>query len=166
MINPSRSPHFLTDGAATQARNDGGSSHRDAAFSPLRGNQHCCDPHVAYSLAQSLTIDAVAIVCPHCYMLYFGHPQRWHDASCCLDVGEQGEDFSCIHHIGFVVGSVLACAGRMEQAGAPRLTPLAAAGRRDQSGRGQRPSNAEVKLSGPDGLIIDISEFGWLGNSL
>jgi catechol 2,3-dioxygenase-like lactoylglutathione lyase family enzyme len=80
------------------------------------------------------------------------------------DVGAQGENFSGIHHIGFVVDNVLACAERMEQAGATRLTPLEA--RRDQSGRGQRPSNAEVKLCGPDGVIIDISEYGWLGNSL
>jgi hypothetical protein len=83
------------------------------------------------------------------------------------DVGEQGENFSGIHHIGFVVDNVPACAERMEQAGATRLTPREeAAGRRGQSGRGQRPSNAEVKLSGPDGVVIDISEFGWLGNSL
>jgi glyoxylase I family protein len=80
------------------------------------------------------------------------------------DVGAQGENFSGIHHIGFVVDNVLECAARMEQAGATRLTPLEA--RRDQSGRGQRPSNAEVKLSGPDGVVIDISEYGWLGNSL
>jgi catechol 2,3-dioxygenase-like lactoylglutathione lyase family enzyme len=82
------------------------------------------------------------------------------------DVGEQGEDFSGIHHIGFVVDNVLECTDRMEQAGATRLTPRADAERRGQSGRGQRPSNAEVKLSGPDGVIIDISEFGWLGNAL
>ena len=82
------------------------------------------------------------------------------------DVGEQGEDFSGIHHIGFVVDNVPACAVKMEQAGATRLTPLDTAGRRDPSGRGQRPSNAELKLSGPDGVIIDISEYGWLGNSL
>jgi glyoxylase I family protein len=81
------------------------------------------------------------------------------------DVGEQGEDFSGIHHIGFVVDDVLECAERMEQAGATRLTPLEAAGRRAQSGGGQRPSHAEVKLSGPDGVIIDISESGWLGIS-
>ena len=82
------------------------------------------------------------------------------------DVGEQGENFSGIHHIGFIVDNVLECAEKMEQAGGTRLTPLDTAGRRGQSGRGQRPSNAEVKLSGPDGVIIDISEFGWLGNSL
>jgi catechol 2,3-dioxygenase-like lactoylglutathione lyase family enzyme len=82
------------------------------------------------------------------------------------DVGEQGENFSGIHHIGFVVDNVLACAEKMEQAGATRLTPLDTAGRHGESGRGQRPSQAEVKLRGPDGVIIDISEYGWLGNSL
>jgi glyoxylase I family protein len=82
------------------------------------------------------------------------------------DVGAHGEDFSGIHHIGFIVDNVSDCAARMEQAGATRLTPLDAAGRRGQSDRGRRPSQAEVKLSGPDGVIIDISECGWLGNSL
>jgi catechol 2,3-dioxygenase-like lactoylglutathione lyase family enzyme len=82
------------------------------------------------------------------------------------DVGVQGEDFSGIHHIGFVVDNVSTCADKMEKAGAIRLTPLDVAGRRGQSGRGQRPSQAEVKLRGPDGVIIDISECGWLGNSL
>ncbi len=82
------------------------------------------------------------------------------------DVGEQGENFSGIHHIGFIVDNVLECAERMERAGATRLTPLDAAGRRGQSGRGQRPSQAEIKLRGPNGVIIDISESGWLGNSL
>jgi catechol 2,3-dioxygenase-like lactoylglutathione lyase family enzyme len=80
------------------------------------------------------------------------------------DVGAHGEDFSGIHHIGFIVDNVLECAEKMEQAGATRLMPLEA--RRGQSGRGQHPGQAEVKLSGPDGVIIDISEFGWLGNSL
>jgi catechol 2,3-dioxygenase-like lactoylglutathione lyase family enzyme len=82
------------------------------------------------------------------------------------DVGAHGEDFSGIHHIGFLVDNVPVCADRMEQAGATRLTPLDAAGQRSQSGRGQRPSQAEIKLCGPDGVIIDISESGWLGNSL
>jgi catechol 2,3-dioxygenase-like lactoylglutathione lyase family enzyme len=82
------------------------------------------------------------------------------------DVGTQGEDFSGIHHIGFAVDNVLACAERMERAGAVRLTPLDTAERRRPSGRGQRPGQAEIKLRGPDGVIIDISESGWLGNTL
>src|SRR4029434_660104 len=75
------------------------------------------------------------------------------------DVGEQGENFSGIHQIGLVVEHVHAYAERMEQAGGSRLPHLDATGRRNKSGRDQRPSNAEAKLSGPDGVIIDISEF-------
>ena len=44
------------------------------------------------------------------------------------------------------------------------MTPLKDTGKR-QSSRGAPPRNAEIKLSGPDGVIIDISEFGWVGNS-
>lgn len=82
------------------------------------------------------------------------------------DVGALGENFSGIHHIGFVVDNVLEYADRMEQAGATRLTPRATADRHGQAGAERRPSNAEIKLSGPDGVIIDISEHGWIGNAL
>lgn len=82
------------------------------------------------------------------------------------DVGEQGENFSGLHHIGFVVDDVLASADKFEQAGGTRLTPLAASGQRAPSDTRQRPSNAELKLRGPDGVIIDISEHGWIGNTL
>src|ERR671922_2991486 len=68
------------------------------------------------------------------------------------DVGAQGEDFSGIHHIGFVVDDVLDCAEKMERAGATRLTPLDKARRLDRASRGRHPSHAEVKLSGPDGV--------------
>jgi glyoxylase I family protein len=81
------------------------------------------------------------------------------------DVGAQGENFSGIHHIGFVVDDVVACADRMELAGATRLTPLATEEKRQPRRGTQERRNAEVKLSGPDGVIIDISEFGWVGNS-
>ncbi len=73
------------------------------------------------------------------------------------DVGEQGADFSGLHHIGFVVDDVEEYASRMEQNGAKRLTPRS-------ENRGPGPSQAEIKLSGPDGVILDISETGWLGN--
>ena len=39
------------------------------------------------------------------------------------DVGEQGADFSGLHHIGFVVDDVEQYATRMESGGAKRLTP-------------------------------------------
>ena len=77
------------------------------------------------------------------------------------DVGTYGPDYSGLHHIGFIVDDVEAMSASMEKAGAKRLTPAAAAGR---SSRGPGPSQAEIKLSGPDGVILDISETGWLGN--
>ena len=82
------------------------------------------------------------------------------------DVGAQGENFSGIHHIGFVVDDVMTCAEHMEKAGATLLTPLDSAERHRSSRGTEAPRNAEAKLSGPDGVIIDISEFGWVGNSL
>ena len=82
------------------------------------------------------------------------------------DVGAQGENFSGIHHIGFMVDDIAECAERMEKAGATRLTPLESAPRRAPSRGTPEPRNAEAKLSGPDGVIIDISECGWVGNSL
>src|SRR6266446_6082801 len=157
MINPSCSPHCLTDGTPTQVRND----------SPAA--RLCVLPVACYT-ATTCSDGKTYFVAEPCHCnppqtagaVWLRHsPEQAHP-----EEREQGEDFSGIHHIGFVVDNVLACAERMEEAGATRLTPLEAEGRRGQAGRGQRPSNAEVKLSGPDGVIIDISEFGWLGNSL
>ena len=82
------------------------------------------------------------------------------------DVGAQGAHFSGIHHIGFVVDDVISCADDMEKAGATLLTSLDPVESRRSSRGTQAPRNAEAKLSGPDGVIIDISEFGWVGNSL
>ena len=82
------------------------------------------------------------------------------------DVGPNGPNYSGIHHIGFVVDDVMTCADHMEKAGATLLTSLDPAERRGSSRGAQAPRNAEAKLSGPDGIIIDISEFGWVGNSL
>ena len=73
------------------------------------------------------------------------------------DVGAQGANFSGLHHIGFVVDNVEEYAERMEKGGAKRLTPRSA-------NRGPGPSQAEIKLTGPDGVILDISETGWIGN--
>ena len=75
------------------------------------------------------------------------------------DVGTFGADYSGIHHIGFVVDNVEECAAGMVKAGAKRLTPEGG-----DRNRGPGPSQAEIKLSGPDGIILDVSETGWLGN--
>lgn len=74
---------------------------------------------------------------------------------------EYGTAYSGIHHIGFEVDDLKEAASRLEAAGS---------GPRDEINRAlgigmdtHRTSNVEVKYSAPDGVIIDISETGWVG---
>jgi catechol 2,3-dioxygenase-like lactoylglutathione lyase family enzyme len=76
---------------------------------------------------------------------------------------ERGKDFSGIHHIGFQVESLDEIASRLASAGsAPREDVNQALG----VGHGARQGgNVEVKYSGPDGVMVDVSETGWVGTS-
>jgi glyoxylase I family protein len=74
---------------------------------------------------------------------------------------EYGTGYSGIHHIGFEVDDLKEQAAKLEAAGS---------GPREEINRAlgigmdvHRTSNVEVKYSGPDGVIIDISETGWVG---
>ena len=74
---------------------------------------------------------------------------------------EYGTEYSGIHHIGFEVDSLDDMASRLESADArPREEINRALG---IGMDGPRHSNVEVKYSAPDGVIIDISETGWVG---
>lgn len=73
----------------------------------------------------------------------------------------EGKNYRGLHHIGFEVES-------LEKA--DKQLTAAMARRRDDInealglGMGQPAHvNAEVKYSGPDGVIIDVSETGWAG---
>jgi catechol 2,3-dioxygenase-like lactoylglutathione lyase family enzyme len=76
---------------------------------------------------------------------------------------ERGKDFSGIHHIGFQVESLEEIAQKLQSAGsAPRDDVNQALG----VGHGPRQGgNVEVKYSGPDGVMVDVSETGWVGTS-
>jgi catechol 2,3-dioxygenase-like lactoylglutathione lyase family enzyme len=76
---------------------------------------------------------------------------------------ERGKDWSGIHHIGFQVESLEEIAERLSAAGSsPRDDVNAALG----VGQGHRAGgNVEVKYSGPDGVMLDVSETGWVGTS-
>jgi catechol 2,3-dioxygenase-like lactoylglutathione lyase family enzyme len=76
---------------------------------------------------------------------------------------ERGKDWSGLHHIGFQVESLEAIAARLAEAGSqPRDDVNAALG----VGHGRRHGgNVEVKYSGPDGVMVDVSETGWVGTS-
>jgi catechol 2,3-dioxygenase-like lactoylglutathione lyase family enzyme len=74
------------------------------------------------------------------------------------DVGAHGPNFDGIHHFGFEVEDIDEAATRLEHANAQQLTSkdgldmeMAAPGHR----------NFEMKWSGPDGVVIDISHTGW-----
>jgi catechol 2,3-dioxygenase-like lactoylglutathione lyase family enzyme len=74
---------------------------------------------------------------------------------------ERGKGWSGIHHIGFQVESLEAIAERLAAAGSePRHDVNEALG----VGHGRREGgNVEVKYSGPDGVMVDVSETGWVG---
>jgi catechol 2,3-dioxygenase-like lactoylglutathione lyase family enzyme len=76
---------------------------------------------------------------------------------------ERGKGFSGIHHIGFQVDSLEAIAERLAAAGSERRDDVNEAlgvGHGDQ-----RYANVEVKYGGPDGVMLDVSETGWVGTS-
>jgi glyoxylase I family protein len=76
---------------------------------------------------------------------------------------ERGKDWNGIHHIGFQVESLEAIAERLAAAGSqPRDDVNKALGVGDH---GHRYANVEVKYSGPDGVMLDVSESGWVGTS-
>jgi catechol 2,3-dioxygenase-like lactoylglutathione lyase family enzyme len=76
---------------------------------------------------------------------------------------ERGKDYNGLHHIGFQVESLEEIAERLAAAGSePRHDVNEALG----VGHGQRAdANVEIKYSGPDGVMIDVSETGWVGTS-
>jgi catechol 2,3-dioxygenase-like lactoylglutathione lyase family enzyme len=75
---------------------------------------------------------------------------------------ERGKAWSGIHHIGFQVESLDEIASKLESAGfKPRDDVNKALG----VGQGARHTNVEVKYSGPDGVMVDVSETGWVGTS-
>jgi catechol 2,3-dioxygenase-like lactoylglutathione lyase family enzyme len=72
------------------------------------------------------------------------------------DVGAHGPNFDGIHHIGFEVEDLDEAVEKLERAEAQQLTEKDAP---DVAMGGTR--NFEMKWSGPDGVVIDISHTGW-----
>ena len=72
---------------------------------------------------------------------------------------ERGRGFKGIHHIGFEVEDLAAIAEKLSAAGATRRDDINQA-----LGVGDvKKHNVEVKWSGPDGIMIVVSETGWVG---
>jgi catechol 2,3-dioxygenase-like lactoylglutathione lyase family enzyme len=76
---------------------------------------------------------------------------------------EYGKEYSGIHHIGFQVESLEEIAERLAKANSkPREEINKALG---VGMSGPRHANVEVKYAAPDGVIVDVSETGWVGTS-
>jgi methylmalonyl-CoA/ethylmalonyl-CoA epimerase len=74
------------------------------------------------------------------------------------DVGAQGPNFDGIHHIGFEVEDLDQAADRIEKANGRQLTQKDDL---DMQMDTANHRNFEMKWSGPDGVVIDISHTGW-----
>ena len=76
---------------------------------------------------------------------------------------ERGKAWSGIHHIGFEVENLEDITAKLAAAGSkPRDDVNQALG----VGHGRREGgNVEVKYTGPDGVMIDVSETGWVGTT-
>jgi glyoxylase I family protein len=74
---------------------------------------------------------------------------------------ERGKGFSGIHHFGFQVDSLEEITDKLAAAGSKARDDVNTA-----LGVGHgRYANVEVKYSGPDGVMVDVSESGWVGTT-
>ncbi len=74
---------------------------------------------------------------------------------------EYGKTYSGIHHIGFEVESLEEIAAKMQAADSATRDDINQA--LGVGMPGANHANVEVKYGGPDGVIIDVSETGWVG---
>jgi glyoxylase I family protein len=74
---------------------------------------------------------------------------------------EYGKEYSGLHHIGFEVESLAEIAAKLDAAGSKQREEINQALGIGMGG--PRHSNVEVKYQAPDGVIIDVSETGWVG---
>ncbi len=75
------------------------------------------------------------------------------------DVGAHGSNFDGIHHIGFQVDDLDAACDKLDVVNGQRLNSRERPATAMAPGT---PGNFEMKWSGPDGVVIDISHTGWI----
>ena len=70
------------------------------------------------------------------------------------------EGYTGLHHIGFQCDDINAIVERFENSGfAPRHDVNLAQG----LGKNPAKDNAEYKMTGPENVMVDVSERGWAG---
>ena len=78
--------------------------------------------------------------------------------------GDQGIEYSGIHHIGFQVDDAELMDSKLKQG---NFLPKDDVNKALHSGshKGGSGKNVETKYTGPDGVMIDISQGGWVGTN-
>ena len=79
------------------------------------------------------------------------------------DMGAHGPNFTGIHHFGFEVDDLGDACAKLEEAHGERLTAKTEAEADAYAELRAGHANFEMKWSGPDGVVIDISHTGWEG---
>ena len=79
------------------------------------------------------------------------------------DMGAHGPNFTGIHHFGFEVDDLGRACEKLENVHADRLTAKTGAETEAYAEIRAGHANFEMKWSGPDGVVIDISHTGWEG---
>jgi catechol 2,3-dioxygenase-like lactoylglutathione lyase family enzyme len=74
--------------------------------------------------------------------------------------GELGIQHEGLHHIGFQVDNLEAADAKLRKASSLPMEEINDALRR---GTGNGGRNVELKYGGPDGVMIDVSQHGWVG---
>ena len=77
---------------------------------------------------------------------------------------ERGKDWSGIHHIGFQVEDMDEATAKLASVGSEPMHEVNNA-LGVGHGHAARASNVEVKYTGPDGVMVDVSHTGWVGTS-
>ncbi len=76
--------------------------------------------------------------------------------------GDVGTDYTGIHHIGFEVEDAEATEHRLRKHDSLPMDDINKA-LHSSMGNGHGGRNVETKFIGPEGMMIDISQTGWIG---
>ena len=83
---------------------------------------------------------------------------NWKHSDKDADVGPNGNNYNGIHHIGFLVDDLDEACEKLEKVNGTAITTREGL---DMMAPGA-PRNFEMKWSGPDGVVLDISHTGWV----
>ena len=77
---------------------------------------------------------------------------------------EFGLDYAGLHHIGFQVEDAEVTETKLKRVGSEPRDEINKA-LHSAMGSGHGGQNVETKYAGPEGIMIDISQYGWVGTS-